>query len=120
MAELTKVLIKVLNEEHDTPEWTHISYVDYDLYHAFMERKGLQTTDLNDCLSRWAKEDFNTELAMCSKNDIRVLKVLVKDFYKRAHPELYIESPTDRQGWLRVWLTKKIKEELNIYGKECF
>ncbi len=120
MAELGKILIKVVNETHDRPEWTHISYIDRDLYNKFMQEKGIETTDLNDFLSRWAKEDFNINLPMSSKNDIRVLKELVRDFYKRAHPELYIESNTDRQGWLRVWLTRKIKEELNIYGKECF
>ena len=55
-----------------------------------------------------------------ANGEIEVLKGLVKNFYKRAHPELYIDSPTDRQGWLRVWLTKKIKEELKIYGEQCF
>lgn len=120
MAELCKVLIKVVNEEHDSTEWTHISYVDSGLYKSFMDHEKIETTDLNDYLSRWAKEDFNITTAMASKNDIRVLKELVKDFYKRAHPELFIESNTDRQGWFRVWLTKKMKEELNIDGKECF
>nr|DAM10886.1 MAG TPA: hypothetical protein [Caudoviricetes sp.] len=120
MAKLGKVIIKVVNEEHDRAEWTHISYIDDDLYKRFMKAKTLETTDLNDIISRWAKEDFNIHLAMSSKNDIKVLKELVKDFYRRAHPELYIESNTDRQGWFRVWLTRKMKEELNIYGEECF
>lgn len=120
MAELDKMLIKVVNESSDRSEWTHISYVDKELYRRFMEEKGLETTDLNDVLSRWAKEDFNANLPMSSKNDILVLKHLVKDFYKRAHPELYIDSNTDRQGWMRVWLSKKIKEELRIYGSDCF
>lgn len=120
MAEFEKVLIKVVNEEHDKAEWTHISYIDRSLYRMFLEKKNIDSSDMNDYISRWAKEDFNINLAMSSKNDIRILKNLVKDFYKRAHPELFIESPTDRQGWIRVWLTRKMKEELNIYGKECF
>lgn len=120
MTNLAKVLIKVVNESHDRIEWTHISYIDEGLYKRFLEEKNIETSDMNDYLSRWAKEDFNIELSMSSKNDIRVLKELVKDFYHRAHPELYIESPTDRQGWLRVWITRKMKEELKIYGEECF
>lgn len=120
MAELGKIVIKVVNEAHDRAEWTHISYIDKVLYDKFMKKEHIESIELNDYLSRWVKEDFNIDLAMSSKNDIRVLKELVKDFYKRAHPELYIESHTDRQGWLRVWLTKKIKEELKIYGEECF
>lgn len=120
MAELKKVLIKVVNEDHDRSEWTHISYIDRSLYNKFIYREGVETIDLNDYLSRWAKEDFNADLAMSSKNDIKVLKELVKDFYRRAYPELFISSSTDRQGWFRVWLTKKIKEELKIYEKQCF
>lgn len=120
MADLGKIVIKVVNEAHDRVEWTHISYIDNTLYMRFLKEKQIETIDLNDYLSRWAKEDFNVDIAMASKNEIRVLKELVKDFYKRAHPELYIDSSTDRQGWFRVWLTRKIKEELNIYGEECF
>lgn len=120
MSELTKVLIKVVNEKHDRTEWTHISYIDSSLYKNFLNSKYIATFEMNDYLSRWAKEDFNVSIPMSSKNDIQVLKELVKNFYKRAHPELYIESATDRQGWFRVWLTKKMKEELNIYGEQCF
>lgn len=120
MTNLEKMIIKVVNEEHDRAEWVHISYVDSELYHRFLEKKNIEPIDMNDYIARWAKEDFNLQAAMSSKNDVCILKEVVKDFYRRAHPELYIESPTDRQGWFRVWLTKKIKEELGIYGKECF
>lgn len=120
MADFDKLLIKVVNESHDQAEWTHFSYVDGELFSRFLKEKGLGTGDMNDVLSRWAHEDFGVELAMSSKRDIEILKMIVKDFYKRAHPDLYIESSTDRQGWLRVWISRKMKEELGIYGKECF
>ena len=120
MAELTKVLLKVVNENTDKVDWVHLSYVDKDLFKRYMEENSLETTDMNEVVARWAKEDFNADIAMSSTRDVKVLKHLVKDFYKRAHPELFIDSPTDRQGWLRVWFSKKIKEELKIYGKECF
>ena len=84
MSELGKVLIKVVNEEHDRAEWTHISYIDKALYDKFIEREHIETIDLNDYLSRWAKEDFNIDLAMSSKNDIRVLKELVKEFQTKV------------------------------------
>lgn len=120
MAELTKLLLKVVNEEKDKIDWVHLSYVNKDLLTTFMEKKDIETTDMNEIISRWAKEDFNVDLLMSSTRDIRVLKHLIKDFYKRAHPELFIDSPTDRQGWVRVWFSRKMREELNIYGKECF
>lgn len=118
--ELRKFLVKMINQKRDRAEWVHVSYVDAKLYDIFMSRKHIDSSDLNDYLSRWVKEDFNVDLAMSSDRDLFIMKELIKDFYKRAHPELYIESSTDRQGWVRVWLSKKMKEELNIYGKECF
>lgn len=116
----TKLIIKILNELTDRVEWVHLSYIDRELYKKFLDAKGIDTTEMNDVLSRWVKEDFNFETTMTTTRDIIILKQLVKDFYRSAHPELYIESPTDRQGWLRVWLTRKMKEELRIYGKEYF
>lgn len=120
MADLTKLLLKVVNDRTDKVEWVHFSYVSRTLLNKFMTEKGLESTDMNEVFSRWAKEDFNAELSMASTRDIEILKHLIKDFYKRAHPELFISSATDRQGWVRVWLSKKLKEELKIYGKECF
>lgn len=116
----TKLLIKVVNEQTENVEWTHISYISPDIYNRYMKENNLTSADLNDVISRWCYEDFRVKLPMSTNKDIAVLKSLIKDFYKRAHPELYIESPTDRQGWIRIWLTKKMKEDLKIYGEERF
>lgn len=116
--ELHKIVLKVLNTERDKIEWVHVSYMDRNLYNRFVQENDLKYSDLNDYFSRWAKEDFNITLSMSSTNDIKVLKKLVRGYYKRAHPEIFIDSTTDRQGWMRMWLTRKIKEELKIYGEE--
>lgn len=112
-----KLILKLVNEVTDKVEWIHLCYIDNALYSKFLKATELCTTDMNDIISRWAKEDFNIELNMSSSKDIEILKELIKDFYKRAHPELVIESATDRQGWVRVWITKKMKEELEHYGR---
>lgn len=115
---MTKIMIKLLNEENDRIEWIHLCYVDGALYNKFLEKMGLLTTDMNEVLSRWAKEDFNVNLALARKADLTVLKAIIKDFYKTAFPNIYIDSATDRQGWFRVWVTKKLREELGLYENE--
>lgn len=120
MTNPVKLVIKILNEPSDRVEWVHLAYIDKNLYDRFLHEKNIESTDMNEQISRWAKEDFNIELSMSSSRDLYILRGLVKDFYKRAHPELFIDSVTDRQGWIRVWITKKMREELRIYGEECF
>lgn len=115
---MTKIVIKLLNEDTDRVEWVHLCYFDKDLYNKFLEKKELLTTDMNSIISRWFKEDFGIELSMSRKQDITVLKAVVKDFYRTAYPDIYVDSETDHQGWLRVWLTRKMKEDLGIYGNE--
>lgn len=113
-------MIKVINESYENPEWEHVCYMDKELYQQFLKERNAERYELAEFLCRWAKEDFNVDLSMSKKSDIIILKHLVRDFYKRAHPELYIDSETDRQGWIRVWITKKIREELNIHDTKCF
>lgn len=115
---MTKIVIKLLNEETDRIEWVHLCYFDKNLYNTYLEKKGVLSTDLNSIISRWCKEDFGIDLNMSRKEDIIILKTIVKDFYKTAYPDVYIESETDHQGWFRVWLTRKMKEDLGIYGNE--
>lgn len=113
-----KVVIKVLDATSEKIKWIHLCYLEESLYRKFCEDKQIQPTDFNEVLARWCKEDFDLELSMSSSKDLYLLKGAVKDFYKRAHPDIYVDSVTDRQGWLRVWVTRKIKEELNLYGRE--
>ena len=114
----TKVLLKVLDANDDRIKWVHLCYLSSDLYNKFIYERDMKTIDMNDILSRWCKEEFLVDLHMATSKDIHLLKELVKDFYKRAHPEYVLDSKTDRQGWLRVWITRKMMEELKIYGKE--
>lgn len=115
---LKKVLIKVINDETDKAVWEHVSYVDEKLYKYFLKKMDCSTSEFADWLSKWVKQDFNAELSMTHKNDILILKKLVKDRYKKSHAQLFIDSSTDRQGWVRVWVTRKIMEELKEYNKK--
>lgn len=115
---LKKVLIKVINDETDKFEWCHIAYTNEELYTSFLQDMDCSRLEFANYVSKWVYEDFNLELTMAHKNDILILKELVKDRYSKAHPHLYIKSGTDRQGWIRVWLSKKMEEEIKYYGKQ--
>ena len=115
MENCTKILLKVLNINKNQVEWVHFCYIDQELYNKFLNEKNPQGEPMNATIARWCNEDFCVDLNMSSTTDVIMLREIVKDFYKRAHPDVYIDSKTDRQGWLRVWVTRKIKEELRIY-----
>lgn len=112
-----KMLIKVIMNESKKLNWIHLCYIDSDLYFKFLEILGIDTGDMNSMLSRWCKESFNMDLGMVNSNDIEVLKAVVKDYYKRTYPDIYNETPTDRQAWMRLWITKNMREELKRHGK---
>ena len=110
-----KLLIK-LKDENDEYRWTHLCYVDKSLYEEFT--KDRDYCNWNDLLSRWTEEQFKISLPMLSVSDIAELKDLVREHFKEQYPEIYKESNTDRQGWMRVWINQNIKKELE-YGKAC-
>lgn len=65
-----------------------------------------------DCVSRWAKEDFNIDLPMSTYKDIAILRELVLDKYSNAYPHLVRKTETDRQGWMRVWVSNHMERDL--------
>lgn len=106
-----KILLKIIDSETNTPKWIHLCYADEAIYSEYT----LQNTAsgyMNNVLSRWAEEDFKVNLSMESVEDVATLKSLVKELYKEKYPEVYRDSATDRQGWLRLWVNNKMKEEL--------
>lgn len=114
---LAKVKIKAVNDETDQFEWFHVCYVDENLYLSFLEKMGCTRREVAVYISKWVLDDFNLNLTMSHSNDILILKRLVKDFYRKSYPHLYIDSQTDRQGWIRTWMTNKMKEELKYYAE---
>lgn len=113
----TKVLIKLLNEDKNLAEWVHVCYVDSDLYNKFIEHFDLTSSDLNEIMARWIKENFNIDMVLSRKADLEAFKGILKDHYKNVYPELFTENNIDRQGWMRVYVTQKMKEDLGPYGE---
>lgn len=113
-----KLVIKVLDNTDQKVKWVHLCYLQQDLYELFCNRNNYHPADFNDIISRWCKEDFEMDTSMSSTKDIYILKAVIKDYYRRAHPEIYVDNAIDRQGWLRVWMTRKMKEDLNLYARK--
>ena len=113
----TKVVIKVLDPILNKIIWVHLCYIEKELYLKYLKDMDITSNDLNRTICRWVKEDYSVELQITTTEDIAVLRTIVKDFYSRTYPEVFIDSLTDKQGWLRVWITRKMKEDLGIYER---
>ncbi len=114
---LTKILIKIFDKETNSNRWVHLCYVPETLYEMYKTQMSEHLLGLNDTLSRWLKEDFDVDVSVTDTLGLETMKSLVKEYYKETYPEIYLEQSTDRQGWLRVWIVKKMREELGIDGE---
>lgn len=106
----SKILLKIFNPDTRSPYWVHLCYADKEIYDKYMLQN--HSESMNLILSRWIEEDFGKVLEINSAEDIATLKSLVKEFYKHKYPDIYRDSNIDRQGWMRLWITSKMKEEL--------
>lgn len=109
---LTKLVIKLENG------WAHMCYVPSELYQAWKDKTQTTFCDWNETLTHWVKEDFNKAIQVETVTEFKELKTLVKEYYRVTYPDVYLDQPTDRQGWLRVWVIKKMKEELELNGEQ--
>lgn len=108
----TKLLVKVLNENHDKLSWEHFCYVPRDLYLKFLSAMEIERVEVADYISKWAKQDFNIDLSMTTTTDIKTLKELILDKYRSVYPHIFISTDTDHQGWVRVWITAHMNKDL--------
>ena len=109
---LIKVLLKVLDENRDKLVWEHLCYTSKGLYLKFIETLSIERFEVADFVSSWAKEDFNIDLPMTTAKDITILRELILDKYSSVYPHLLHKTSTDRQGWVRVWVSAHMEKEL--------
>lgn len=109
---LIKVILKVLDENRDEVVWEHLCYAPRGLYLRYLTRYNMERSDYGDAIAKWAKEDFNIDLPMTTTKDIQILRILVLDKYKSVYPHINRSGTTDRQGWLRVWVSTHMEKDL--------
>ena len=114
---LAKLLLKLNDPVSNQCKWIHLCYVPEIIHNEYKEKRPEDLSDMNSTLARWALEDFNKEMKITTAEELEELKNAVKEYSKEAYKDIYLEQSTDRQGWLRVWITKKMKEELSKNGE---
>lgn len=117
--EKEKILIKLANStnSYGRCEWRHLCYVDKGLCDTYLATTNKTMVDMNKTIVDWCKKDFGKTIKLNTRKSMEELRDVIKDYYKSRYPELYHDSATDRQGWVRVWVTEKMKGELK-HGKE--
>ena len=109
MMDNIKLLVKLSTDDNES-KWTHLCYIDRDLHNNYTD----ECEHINkESLSRWCKEDFGVDMKIDTAKDLDKLRSMVKGYYSEKYPEIYQESVTDHQGWFRMWVTNKMKEELH-------
>ena len=113
---MRKVIVKVLKDNE--VQWVHFSKISASLYKKFLRVTESDPCELNEYLSKWCKEDFEVTLRMYRYSDIYHLKKAIIERYSAVYPEL-CESPDMgvMVGWVRMWLSQHMKEEIASHGK---
>ena len=109
MAGLLKISLKVLLPNNKTEYWSHFCYVDVALKTKF---NAFTDTPMKDWVIRWSRKDFNMPDLDTTK-DLDKLKSKIRHTYAQLFPTIYRQMETDRQGWVRIWLSDHIREELS-------
>jgi hypothetical protein len=60
------------------------------------------------------EEDFGYK-ALGKLYDVDKLKGLIRELYRVRYPEIYTESKTDNQGWIRLWYKNHMEEAIKCY-----
>lgn len=107
-----KLVLKLFNEDKDKVEWAHICYIGSELYNTFLEKMKISKEEFADYIADWFKQDFGLNITMTTKRDLAILKATVKEKYRAIYPTIYNNTEIDVHGWLRVWLSQKMEEEL--------
>lgn len=109
---IKKLVLKFYDEDADAVKWMHVCYISSALYNEFLDKMHITKEEFADYISDWFFKDFGLRINMSTKRDLNILKATVKEKYRAIFPTIYNNTKIDSQGWLRVWLSQKMEEEL--------
>ena len=110
---MKKIQLRLFDGRRNQNFWFHFCYIPRELWVKCREVLGIQNLDTT--IKLWIKRDFG--ITVVHMNDLYEVKKAIKDKYSKLYPTIYLESESDRQGWIRVWLTENIEallEEKNV------
>lgn len=115
-----KLMIKLLDEDSGRVRWFHVCYIGSKLYNLFLQEKQIDSIQFADYIADWFNKDFGQHITMTSKRDLNIVKGVVKEKYRVIFPSIYNNTQIDSQGWVRIWLSEKMEEELKNVDKKRF
>lgn len=111
--DIQKINLKVTREGKEG--WVHFCYVAPKTKLKFDALVNVLKQSPNHWVNKWAREQFDLEVD--TWEDLDTLKAEIRASYKLLYPDIFVDSNTDNQGWLRVWYTQNMELELIKYGK---
>lgn len=114
--ELSKVQFKVTLNDGESFSWIHFCYAPTEVKEDFDRIVNIDKMISNHWIEKWMLKEFG--LVYTDDYDgFLLVKETIKDKYKILYPDFFLPSLTDSQGWLRVWYTNNMIEELAKRGK---
>lgn len=110
--ELSKFMLKIRKKTEN--EWVHFCYVPFSTREAFYAKVSVKGWLNNEWVRHWAKNDFGLK-TIDTVNGLVELKQAIKDWASEKYPEIYeknYDGALDKQGWIRVWVTQHMEEEI--------
>lgn len=112
--DLAKIQVKI--QKDNSAVWVHFCYVPVEVKERFDKYVNTNNFYSNYWIAQWAYNEFNL-MEIDTPEGMSALKEAIKNKYRERYPELYVESNTDKQGWLRVWYTENMERELREIGR---
>lgn len=112
-----KLLIKIIKD--DDWKWVHLCHIDSKVYQKFRAIPENESLSIGSHISRWMLQDFGVKLSMSYQRDILQVKAILRAWYRREYPELYLKNcPGDGRritSLMSIWLTQHMEYEIEKY-----
>jgi hypothetical protein len=108
MVAVKKIQLRLFDGRRNQNFWFHFCYIPRELWIQCKDTLGI--ANLDSQVKLWINQDFGLDIV--HMDDMYKVKQCIKDMYSKRYPEVFLDSDSDRQGWVRVWLTEKIKAML--------
>lgn len=108
----TPLKIKIFDETKGKIRWVKICDIGTELYSTFLNEMGVNEEEYADYIAEWFFREYNLNLSMTTMRDVKILLGSIKERYRAVYPAIYNNTDIDAETWVRIWLSKRMEEEL--------